>query len=74
MTYMTYYIYISSGVYYTYILKPEEKFSFKNNNKLKCENCNSFVGTNAKSLAVHQRKCKTKQPVKQDNSSEELIV
>jgi hypothetical protein len=36
------------------------KFTFKNNNKLRCDNCKNFVGTNAKSLAAHQRKCKNK--------------
>jgi len=36
------------------------KFAFKNNNKLRCDICKNFVGTNAKSLAAHQRKCKNK--------------
>lgn len=36
------------------------KLSFKNHSKLKCNICKSFVGTNAKSLAAHTRKCKTK--------------
>ena len=36
------------------------KFSFKNNNKLRCDICKNFVGTNSKSLAAHQRKCKNK--------------
>lgn len=51
------------------------KFSFKNNNKLRCDNCKTFVGTNAKSLAAHQRKCKNK--ITEDNSDEspkEIIV
>jgi len=47
------------------------KFSFKNNNKLRCDFCKNFVGTNAKSLAVHQRKCKNKQTVEQDTTSDE---
>jgi hypothetical protein len=38
------------------------KFGFKNNNKLRCDICNKFVGTNMRSLSVHQRKCKNKQP------------
>lgn len=37
------------------------KFSFKNSSTLKCNNCESFIGTNLKSLAVHKRKCKGKQ-------------
>ncbi len=36
------------------------KFSFKNSSTLKCQFCNSFIGTNLKSLAVHKRKCKNK--------------
>ena len=36
------------------------KFTFKNNNKLRCNICNKFVGTNIRSLTVHQRKCKNK--------------
>ena len=34
------------------------KFTFKNCNKLRCNICEKFVGTNNKSLAVHLRKCK----------------
>jgi hypothetical protein len=58
------------------------KFSFKNSSTLKCELCNSFIGTNLKSLAVHKRKCKgmkndtiNDESVKQsseENNSEEL--
>ena len=36
------------------------KFSFKNNNNLRCEICKIFVGTNNKSLSTHLRKCKNK--------------
>ena len=36
------------------------KFEFKNTSNLKCIFCNKFVGTNNKSLAVHQRKCRLK--------------
>jgi hypothetical protein len=36
------------------------KFEFKNTSNLKCSFCNKFIGTNNKSLAVHQRKCKSK--------------
>jgi hypothetical protein len=41
-------------------------FSFLQSNSLKCTYCNKFIGTNKKSLSVHQRKCK-----KNNNSEEE---
>lgn len=41
-------------------------FSFLQSNSLKCNYCNKFIGTNKKSLSVHQRKCK-----KNNNSEEE---
>jgi hypothetical protein len=51
------------------------KFTFKNNNKLRCDNCKTFVGTNAKSLAAHQRKCKNKiTDETSDESPKEIIV
>jgi hypothetical protein len=52
------------------------KFSFKNNNKLRCDNCKNFVGTNAKSLAAHQRKCKNKQndEPSDDSPTKEIVV
>jgi len=44
------------------------KFTFKNNNKLRCDICKNFVGTNAKSLAAHQRKCKNK-PIEENSET-----
>ena len=44
------------------------KFTFKNNNKLRCDICKSFVGTNGKSLAAHQRKCKNK-PIEESSDT-----
>lgn len=48
------------------------KFSFKNNNKLRCDTCKNFVGTNAKSLAAHLRKCKIKIIKSDDDNDDEI--
>lgn len=42
------------------------KFSFTNNNNLTCNICKKFVGTNAKSLAAHHRKCKIKPVISEE--------
>ena len=36
------------------------KYSSNNICTLECDICNKFIGTNLKSLAAHQRKCKKK--------------
>ena len=37
-----------------------QKFANTGKTAFHCENCNSFTGKNAKSLAAHQRKCTKK--------------
>jgi Fe-S cluster assembly iron-binding protein IscA len=46
------------------------KFEFKNTSNLKCSFCNKFIGTNNKSLAVHQRKCKLKYNDKEQKTTD----